>query len=102
MVEDHPYNYRTFEGIIPEGNYGAGTVIVWDEGDYEVLEDQTKKELENFLLKQLKSGSLKFSLQGSKLKGECALVKLKNHAKYDYDQCQLRKSNWFPGQLYTS
>ena|SRR5436190_6822915 len=81
MVEDHPYDYRTFEGIIPEGNYGAGTVIVWDEGVYEALEGVTKKEQEKALLKQLKSGSVKFSLQGSKLKGEFALVKLKNDTK---------------------
>jgi bifunctional non-homologous end joining protein LigD len=81
MVEDHPYDYRTFEGIIPEGNYGAGTVMVWDEGTYEALEEGTKKEQEKALLKQLKNGSLKFSLQGKKLKGEFALVKLKNDEK---------------------
>jgi bifunctional non-homologous end joining protein LigD len=78
MVEDHPYDYRTFEGIIPEGNYGAGTVIVWDEGTYEALEGGTKKEQEKTLLQQLKKGSLKFKMNGSKLKGEFALVKLKN------------------------
>jgi bifunctional non-homologous end joining protein LigD len=78
MVEDHPYDYRTFEGIIPEGNYGAGTVIVWDEGTYEALEGGTKKEQEKILLKQLRSGSLKIRMHGKKLKGEFALVKLKN------------------------
>ena len=78
MVEDHPYDYRSFEGIIPEGNYGAGTVIVWDEGTYESLEGGTKKEQEKLLLQQLKKGSLKFKLNGTKLNGEFALVKLKN------------------------
>jgi bifunctional non-homologous end joining protein LigD len=78
MVEDHPYDYRTFEGIIPKGNYGAGTVIVWDEGTFEALEPGTKKEQEKSLLQQLKKGSLKFKMNGSKLKGEFALVKLKN------------------------
>ncbi len=77
MVEDHPYDYRNFEGIIPEGNYGAGTVIVWDEGTYEPLEAADKISQEKNLLKQLKAGSLKFKMNGKKLKGEFALVKLK-------------------------
>ena len=81
MVEDHPYDYRNFEGIIPPGNYGAGTVIVWDEGTYEPLEPGSKKENEKSLLKQLKTGSLKINMHGSKLKGEFALVKLKNDEK---------------------
>lgn len=77
MVEDHPYNYRTFEGIIPEGNYGAGTVIVWDEGTYTSAEAEAtnKKTQEKNLLHQLYSGKLKFILKGKKLKGEFALIK---------------------------
>jgi bifunctional non-homologous end joining protein LigD len=77
MVEDHPFDYRNFEGIIPEGNYGAGTVIVWDEGTYEPLENisDNKKENEKNLLRQLHAGSLKFVMQGEKLKGEFALVR---------------------------
>jgi bifunctional non-homologous end joining protein LigD len=77
-VEDHPYDYKNFEGIIPEGNYGAGTVIVWDKGTYEPIEPvKGKKEQEKLLLKQLKEGSIKFILHGEKLKGEWALVHTK-------------------------
>ncbi len=80
MVEDHPYDYKDFEGVIPEGNYGAGPVIIWDEGVYETLEPlSSKKEQEKSLLRQLKSGSLKFRLSGKKLKGEFALVHIKNN-----------------------
>ncbi|MEO5889967.1 MAG: DNA ligase D [Ferruginibacter sp.] len=77
MVEDHPYDYRTFEGIIPKGQYGGGTVIVWDEGTYEAadIEAKDKKTQEKELLHQLFSGKLKFTLKGTKLKGEYALVK---------------------------
>lgn len=76
MVEDHPYDYRLFEGIIPQGEYGGGTVIVWDEGTYEPIEEiKGKKAQEKHLLKQLKEGSLKIKLHGKKLEGEFALVK---------------------------
>ncbi|RFZ82730.1 DNA ligase D [Mucilaginibacter terrenus] len=77
MVEDHPYDYRLFEGIIPEGEYGGGTVIVWDEGTYEPIEEIKggKKAQEKHLLQQLHSGSLKIKLHGQKLEGEYALVK---------------------------
>lgn len=76
MVEDHPFDYRNFEGIIPQGQYGGGTVIVWDEGTYEPIEEiKGKKAQEKHLLKQLESGSLKIKLHGEKLEGEYALVK---------------------------
>lgn len=77
MVEDHPYDYKDFEGNIPEGNYGAGQVEIWDSGTYEPIE-KTKLSNEKELLKQLKEGSLKFILNGKKLQGEFALVKMKS------------------------
>lgn len=78
MVEDHPYDYKDFEGNIPEGNYGAGQVEVWDSGTYEPLDNNSKLSDEKELLKELHAGSLKFILHGKKLKGEFALVKMKN------------------------
>jgi bifunctional non-homologous end joining protein LigD len=78
MVEDHPYDYKDFEGVIPKGQYGGGTVIVWDYGTYTPLEPvQSKAEAEKLLLKELKAGSLKIHLYGKKLKGEYALVRTK-------------------------
>jgi len=77
MVEDHPFEYKDFEGNIPEGNYGAGSVIVWDTGTYSSLENKSGKDEEKILLQGLKKGHLTFILHGKKLKGEFALVKFK-------------------------
>lgn len=81
MVEDHPYNYKNFEGTIPEGNYGAGIVEIWDEGYYTDIEGSDKKTSEKNLREQLKEGNLKFVLHGKKLKGEFALVQMKGKMK---------------------
>ncbi|MEO7446327.1 MAG: DNA polymerase ligase N-terminal domain-containing protein [Ferruginibacter sp.] len=80
MVEDHPYDYKDFKGIIPEGNYGAGIVEIWDKGYYTALNEKDENKNDIQLLRAgLKAGSLKFVLKGKKLKGEFALVKLKNN-----------------------
>ncbi|MFI5161508.1 MAG: DNA ligase D [Sphingobacteriales bacterium] len=75
MVEDHPIDYQHFEGIIPNGNYGAGVVLIWDHGTYTSLADERADDVKA-LKAGLKSGNLKFKLNGEKLKGEFALVKL--------------------------
>lgn len=79
-VEDHPYDYRNFEGTIPEGNYGAGTVIVWDEGTYEPMDGEglSREEQEQLLIKQYNAGNMKIVLHGEKLNGLFALFRLKN------------------------
>jgi len=73
-VEDHPFAYRTFEGTIPSGSYGAGNVIIWDEGYYEPRKytDDPEKTLQ----KELKEGHLTFIMHGAKLRGEFALIKM--------------------------
>ncbi len=82
MVEDHPFDYKDFEGTIPKGNYGAGEVIVWDNGFYIPIDGGTvKDENEKLLKKALKKGDLKFVLLGKKLKGEFALVNMRKDEK---------------------
>ena len=78
MVEDHPYDYGSFSGVIPEGNYGAGIVEIWDHGTLTDLEGSSPDVSEKRLRAGLKAGNLKFRLKGRKLKGEFALVKMKN------------------------
>jgi bifunctional non-homologous end joining protein LigD len=67
-VEDHPISYNAFEGTIPEKQYGAGKVIIWDKGTWHPLEDPRKG---------YKAGSLKFELRGHKMRGRWALVRMK-------------------------
>src|SRR6201997_2301316 len=68
-VEDHPIDYEDFEGIIPEGQYGGGTVMVWDRGNYHVYGEQP--------LKSLREGKLHLVLDGKKAKGEWTLVRIR-------------------------
>ena len=69
-VEDHPLDYRDFEGTIPAGQYGAGSVIVWDSGTYTLAEGTDPA-------KEIANGKIKFVLHGKKLRGEFTLVKIK-------------------------
>lgn len=85
QVEDHSLAYKDFEGIIPEGNYGAGKVIIWDRGSYEILEK--------------KADRISFFLKGEKLKGNFTLVRLKRGGKGNEwllikQKDRYAKSNW--------
>lgn len=83
QVEDHPMDYQDFEGIIPEGNYGAGAVIVWDKGFYEIIEDKNKvNNSEAAAKKQWKKGHLKIVFKGKKLKGTFNLIRLKEENQW--------------------
>src|SRR5437763_7204191 len=70
MTEDHPYDYASFEGVIPAGNYGGGNVIIWDNGTFELTEPDDP-------IKGIKEGKLAFRMYGKKMFGEWALVKIK-------------------------
>src|SRR5262249_20076928 len=74
MTEDHPLEYGRFEGKIPAGSYGAGTVMVWDRGSF-LLEGHLGAE------EQIRKGDLKFTLNGEKLRGSFVLVRLKQSEK---------------------
>lgn len=83
-VEDHPFDYARFEGTIPEGNYGAGTVMVWDIGEYEVKGVEPRQAL--------KEGKIHLTLTGKKLQGEWTLVRLKARDAEDKDNWLIFKS----------
>jgi len=80
-VEDHPLDYQTFYGTIPEGNYGAGEVQIWDNGAYFPIDEEHQKITEAQAIKNLDKGELKVMLAGTKLKGEFVLVRLKQDDK---------------------
>ncbi|MDQ3718248.1 MAG: hypothetical protein M3311_03735, partial [Thermoproteota archaeon] len=79
-TEDHPLDYIDFEGVIPEGNYGAGTVIVWDTGTYAAEQD---------IRQQFREGKISFTLNGTKIKGSFTLIRIRQQHK----QWLLIKSN---------
>ncbi|HEY8313341.1 MAG TPA: non-homologous end-joining DNA ligase [Candidatus Baltobacteraceae bacterium] len=85
-VEDHPFDYRTFEGIIPKNNYGAGEVIVWDEGTYALVEGTDPAA-------EIGNGKIKFVLDGKKLHGEWTLVRIKNRGSESGDPWLLIKDH---------
>jgi bifunctional non-homologous end joining protein LigD len=75
MTEDHPLDYATFEGVIPKGNYGAGTVMVWDIGTY----DNAKQEYGISMKQALADGKIEVDLHGTKLNGKYALIRTHLH-----------------------
>ena len=81
MVEDHPVSYIGFKGTIPEGNYGAGKVEIWDSGNYIPVNEDTEKITEKQALAALSKGELKVVMNGKKLQGGFVLVRMKKDEK---------------------
>ncbi|UYY56919.1 DNA ligase D [Sphingomonas sp. S2-65] len=84
-TEDHPLSYADFEGTIPKGEYGGGTVMLWDDGFWEPIEGKSAKDLEK--------GHLHFRLDGERMKGEWLLIRLKPRGKEKNENWLLRKIN---------
>lgn len=82
MVEDHPVSYITFTGVIPEGNYGAGEVEIWDKGTFEPVDAKSNVISEKEALKALDAGNLKVRLTGTHVNGEFALVRLRDEKNW--------------------
>jgi bifunctional non-homologous end joining protein LigD len=96
QVEDHPLDYRTFEGTIPAGNYGAGEVIVWDEGTYRAAGRDGGDAGERELRRGLEAGRLDVALSGRKLNGEFTLVRTSRKGEEDGKNWLLikRRDEW--------
>lgn len=75
-VEDHPLDYRNFEGTIPKGHYGAGSVEIWDEGNFTVIGAESEADIDRAFNKKYKHGEVMVILNGKKLQGEYVLVKM--------------------------
>ena len=90
QVEDHPIDYNTFEGTIPKGEYGGGTVMLWDRGTYSSDTAQSSREEEDVLREQLKRGDLKITFHGERLHGSFALIRM----KYSRDASSSSKPQW--------
>lgn len=79
-TEDHPPSYASFEGVIPKGYYGGGTVMVWDQGNFELISDPEKKATKT-ARQTLKEGTVKINLKGKKIRGHYALIRIKKTVK---------------------
>src|SRR5262249_48569166 len=97
-VEDHPISYATFKGTIPKGSYGAGKVYIWDHGTYEPVGG------EEAFAQGMKTGKVEFDLEGKKLKGRFALVRMQGRGKDNWllikmrDQYVTRSTNGKPAE----
>lgn len=97
MVEDHPLEYKDFEGIIPEGNYGAGKVYIWDYGTYHALDTDDMQQSSRILREGLEKGHMTFILSGEKLRGEFALIRLKKASPKDW--LLIKKNDEFAAEI---